>query len=508
MYLFPHSYITFSLLIGLPIAGALLNGLVCFGKPLLGARLATATVWAGLLVAIFGLITEVRFPGEGSVTEFQGDMLSWVLATLIVLVSSIVHHFSLRYMAGDRAYQRYFVCLSLVTASALLMVMTDHLGWLLFGWGTSNLLLVRLMIHKTGWGAAFNAGKLALQTFVPGFICLVLAFLILADVGKSVYLHELVQVIPGDGQSYMVLAALLLIVVAVMTQSAQIPFHQWLTSSLNSPTPVSALMHAGLVNGGGFLLARFAPLYLNYPVTLQLLFIVGSLTALVGTAWKLIQSDVKRMLACSTMGQMGFMIMQCGLGLFPAAVAHLCWHGLFKAFLFLSTGSTVQEKRQPQPKGGPLSTWLLAGVGGLVGAFGFAFLSDKSILAGDTTLLLTGFAFMATTQVAYTVLHTGRVALRLVPALLLALLAGCFYGISVHSIDLLLGPLAIWSPQPLTILHGLVFGLFFMIWLALNLDLPVVRLTSRLGRQLYVSALNGSQPHPSTTTSSRTTYHY
>ena len=104
-------------------------------------------------------------------------------------------------------------------------------------------------------------------------------------------------------------------------------------------------MHAGLINGGGFLLARFAPMLAIQPPILNLIFIAGITTALLGTLWKLMQSDVKRMLACSTMGQMGFMIAQCGLGLFPAAVAHLSWHGLFKAYLFLSTGSAAKEKR-------------------------------------------------------------------------------------------------------------------------------------------------------------------
>lgn len=508
MYLASHSFFPYGLMLGLPLAGALINRLVFPKKPTRGARVATSFIWAGLLVALTSLTNEVLFPGQASVPGFQGDVLSWLMATLILLVSGIVHHFSRRYMAGDRAYHRYFTHLSLVTASALLMVLADHLGWLLLGWGVSNLLLVRLIIHKAGWAAAFNSGKLALQTFVPGFICLCIAFLILASVGGSVYLHELIKAENTGAYTRPTVAALLLILVAAMTQSAQIPFHRWLTSSLNSPTPVSALMHAGLVNGGGFLLARFAPLYLHYPDLLQLLFVLGSVTALVGTGWKLMQSDVKRMLACSTMGQMGFMIMQCGLGLFPAAVAHLCWHGLFKAFLFLNSGSAVQEKRPPQPSTDSVLTWLLAGIGGLAGGYGFAMLSDKSLLAGDTTLLLTGFAWMATTQVAHTVLQGGSFVIRFIPAMGLALLAGSLYGISVHSIDALMGPLAIWVPQPLTLLHGLVFGLVFLIWLGLNLKLPLAGLSSRVGRQLYVSALNSSQPHHSTITPTRTSYQY
>ena len=509
MHRLSQSLLPYALIIGLPLAGAIINGLFFGAQPSRGARLTTTAVWTGGLLALLALIDAVLNPGGSGVAGLQGDALAWLMATLVLLVSGIVHQFSLRYMTGDRAYHRYFINLSLVTASALLLVMADHLLLLLLGWGLSNALLVRLIVHKTTWKAAVESGKLATQTFVPGFVCLSVSVALLWQAGGTPYLHQLVQIELTVTSSWPVTVALLLIIIAAMTQSAQWPFQRWLISSLNSPTPVSALMHAGLVNGGGLLLARFAPLYLARPELLQVLLVVGGLTAVTGTAWKLVQNDIKRMLACSTMGQMGFMFMQCGLGLFPAAIAHLCWHGLFKAFLFLNTGSAVEGNRKPAPaQSGGWPVWLLAGLCGLAGAYSFAVLSHLSVGVADTTLLLTGFAFIAATQTAHAMLQSGSLTSRVIPAVVLTLLAGALYGLSVRAIESLLTPLAIWSPQPLTALHVIVFGVFFLTWLPITLKLPAALQSSPLGQWLYVHALNASQPHRRTTTPTRNSYHF
>ena len=152
--------------------------------------------------------------------------------------------------------------------------------------------------------------------------------------------------------------------------------------------------------------------------------------------------------------------------------------------------------------------WLLAGLCGLAGAYSFAALSHFSIAAADTTLLLVGFAFIAATQTAYSILQSGALTSRIIPAIVLTILAGALYGLSVRSIESLLTPLAIWSPQPLTALHGVVFGVFFLSWLPITLKLPVALQTSRVGQWLYVSALNASQPSQRTTTPTRNSYQY
>ena len=139
-----------------------------------------------------------------------------------------------------------------------------------------------------------------------------------------------------------------------MSKSAQFPLHMWLPDSLYAPTPVHALLHAGIINAGGFLLARLAPLYALSPATLHLVFAVGMLTALLGSSMMLVQNDIKKTLGYSTIGQMGFMIMECGLGAYGLAIFHLIAHGLFKGTIFLNCGYVIhaarQEPRQPPAK--------------------------------------------------------------------------------------------------------------------------------------------------------------
>lgn len=141
-------------------------------------------------------------------------------------------------------------------------------------------------------------------------------------------------------------AITLLIFVGAMSKSAQFPLHMWLPDSLYAPTPVHALLHAGIINAGGFLLARLAPLYDLSPTTLHVVFAVGLLTALLGSSMMLTQNDIKKTLGYSTMGQMGFMIMECGLGAFALAIFHLIAHGIFKGTIFLNCGNVIHTARQ------------------------------------------------------------------------------------------------------------------------------------------------------------------
>src|SRR5699024_9650378 len=139
---------------------------------------------------------------------------------------------------------------------------------------------------------------------------------------------------------WILLTAALCIIVAAAIQSAMFPFHRWLLSAMTSPTPASALMHAGFVNGAGVLLTLLAPLFIQSKA-MTLLIVIGGITAIVAQFAKLIQVNVKQKLGCSTTAQMAFMIMQCGLGFFNAAVVHLILHGFYKAYLFLSSGEEI-----------------------------------------------------------------------------------------------------------------------------------------------------------------------
>lgn len=294
-----------------------------------------------------------------------------------------------------------------------------------------------------------------------------------------------------------------------MSQSAQWPLHRWLLSSLNSPTPVSALMHAGLVNGGGFLLVRFAPLYLHYPESLLGIFIIGFITTILGTFWKLIQSDVKRMLVCSTVAQMGFMFMQCGLGLFSAAVTHLCWHGLFKAYLFLSVSSVVHENRHLiKGRRSTASSFLLSILCGCAGAYRFILISNTPASSLNTQLFLIGFALLTGTQLAHVILEKNNKLFNLITAALIVFAGGCLYGWSIRLIELILLPMGINIPQPLNSLHVISFACIFLIWIVANSEDTADMKITDFWRRLYVSALNSSQSHKKTITANRKDYQY
>ena len=208
------------------------------------------------------------------------------------------------------------------------------------------------------------------------------------------------------------------------------------------------------------------------------------------------------------MGQMGFMMIQCGLGLFPAAIAHLIWHGLFKAFLFLSAGSAVQSKKiDTRTRDNSLSVLLLSCSYGLLGAYCFALFSDKEFFSMQTTAFLVGFAFIATTQVAHALLQHQQTFFKNLLAILAAALSGTIYGCSIHLIERAIPSIAI-ANQQINALHLVAFMIFMMIWLVLNLDCLYFIQKTNFWKRCYISILNNSQPHPKTITSIRQSYQY
>ncbi|MCX7091753.1 MAG: proton-conducting transporter membrane subunit [Legionellales bacterium] len=487
-----------------PIIGLTLN--VLFNSnPKMGSQLAATAVGMGLILSIILL---GHCYADNTTVYFFGlkvDSLGFLMTTLIFFVSTIVHQFSIRYMAGDRNYKSYFYKLSLMTSSAAIMALADQLPLFFAAWCVSNYLLISLMIHKENWEAAAYSGKLTFKTLFGGAVIFLTAIIVMYFEAGSLSISAITQ---QTIHSQALLVALFLCIITAMTQSALWPFHRWLTSSLNSPTPVSAIMHAGLVNGGGFLLVRFAPMLVEHTMLLNFIFCIGVISAILGTLWKLVQSDVKRMLACSTMGQMGFMMIQCGLGLFPAAIAHLIWHGLFKAFLFLSAGSAVQSKKaDSQSRSSSLSAFVISCLYGLLGAYCFAWFSHKSFFSMNTTAFLIGFAFIASTQAAHSLLNKNVTVFKHGLAMTAAVLSGAIYGCSIHLIETAIPSISM-AHHTMNILHLSAFIGFIVVWLLLNLEcLTFIQKTS-FWKRSYIALLNGSQPHPKTITSIRQTYQY
>jgi NADH-quinone oxidoreductase subunit L len=312
---------------------------------------------ASLILVVYGPALHVTLlPGWSGVFAYTllVDRLAAVMMVLISVVSLVIHMYSERYMVGDPGFVRFFGLLSLLTFVLLGLVTSGNLLWLLLCWHLITWLLAALLAFNAASGVARDASRRTLwvQGLGDAAFAAALAVLYLGygtlELGELFGRLELMPAHPSVwfGRDWDVLSlTTLLFLLAVMTKSAQVPFHLWLPGTIEAPTPVSALLHAGIVNAGGFLVNRLAPLYGLAPTTLHIMFVIGGLTALIGATTMLTQSSIKRTLVYSTMGQMGYMIMECGLGAFALAVFHLCAHGLFKAALFLNSGANIHKAR-------------------------------------------------------------------------------------------------------------------------------------------------------------------
>jgi NADH-quinone oxidoreductase subunit L len=279
------------------------------------------------------------------------DPLSAVMGALIAGISFIVHLYSVRYMIEEAGYARFFVLLDLMTASLLVLVAAADLVTMLIAWHAIGVLLYFLLGHDTRRQSSFRYAFWTFITYRLGDIALVAAAALLYHAYGTWSLTGIFAQIQGDpgkvgflGFSIIAETAVFL-AIAAFARSAQFLLHNWLPYTMDGPTPVSALMHAGIVNAGGFLVNRFAPVFVHAGDVLHGLFIVGLFTAVIGSVLMLAQNDIKKSLGYSTMGQMGFMIMECGVGAFSLAVYHLIAHGLFKGTLFLSSGGVIGEAR-------------------------------------------------------------------------------------------------------------------------------------------------------------------
>jgi NADH-quinone oxidoreductase subunit L len=280
------------------------------------------------------------------------DALSSLMAFVIATISMLVHLYSRRYMAEEQGYSRFFVLLGLMTSALLLMVSAGDLISLLIAWHLIGVLLYFLLGHDATSKEAYRFASWTMLTYRFGDLPLLLASVLLYQAFDSwsltVIFDHLGQAPDKTTLFDLPLAETVaaLVALSAFARSAQFLLHTWLPYTMSGPTPVSALMHAGIVNAGGFLINRFAPVFLYTDSVLHWVFIVGLVTAVIGSVLMLAQNDIKKALGYSTMGQMGFMIMECGVGAFSLAIYHLIAHGLFKGTLFLSAGGVINHARQ------------------------------------------------------------------------------------------------------------------------------------------------------------------
>ncbi len=353
----------------LPLLAAII---VVVGGRTLRERSAKVGAWP-IIAAFLGAITtlalvssqgpiSVRFYDPASVANlalpmgFYIDRLSAVMMVLISGVSTIIYLFSMRYMQQERGYSRFLALLAFTTFVLLCMVSSANLLMLFIFWQLLTWLLYLMShhyAHPATMEGAFKTYTLLRVGDVAFLSGIVLAYGLYGTLDfqqlfiRAAEVQTTFSLWPGGGLEIGgATAVTLLIFIGAMSKSAQFPLHMWLPDSLYAPTPVHALLHAGIVNAGGFLLNRLAPLYGLSPTTLHLVFAIGALTALLGAGMMLTQNDIKKTLGYSTIGQMGYMIMECGLGAFALAIFHLIAHGLFKATIFLNCGHVIHAARQ------------------------------------------------------------------------------------------------------------------------------------------------------------------
>lgn len=356
-----------------PLAGALAAGL--FGRRIGRAGAHTAAI-AGVaislvasLVVLADVLSGHTFNGTvytwariGSLSLEVGFLIDTLSATMMVVVTSVslaVHIYTIGYMHDDPGYQRFFSYISLFTFSMLMLVMSNNFLQLFFGWeavGLVSYLLIGFWYTRpTAIYAnlkAFLVNRVGDFGFILG-IGLILAYtgsLNYAEVfGQAVALGaQTISLIPGSDWPLLAVACICLFIGA-MGKSAQFPLHVWLPDSMEGPTPISALIHAAtMVTAGIFMVARMSPLFELSDIALSFVMIIGAITALFMGFLGIVQNDIKRVVAYSTLSQLGYMTVALGASAYSVAIFHLVTHAFFKALLFLAAGSVIMGMHHDQ----------------------------------------------------------------------------------------------------------------------------------------------------------------
>ncbi len=403
----------------LPLFGAIIAGF--FGRAL-GARpteiittaflgIAAVLSWIAFVQVGFGgavvKVPVARWITSGSLEvawALRIDTLTAVMLVVVTTVSSLVHLYSIGYMHDDPHRTRFFSYLSLFTFAMLMLVTSDNLLQMFFGWegvGLASYLLIGF------WYTRPTANAAAIKAFVVnrvGDFGFLLGIFGLFYVFQSVQLDAIFTAAPGFAGKTMsfigyevdILTLLsLLLFLGAMGKSAQFLLHTWLPDAMEGPTPVSALIHAAtMVTAGVFMVARMSPVFEHAPLALQVVTLVGAVTAFFAATVGLVQNDIKRVIAYSTCSQLGYMFVACGIGAYSAGIFHLFTHAFFKALLFLGAGSVIHAMHHEQDMrrmGGLASripfTWAMMLIGtlaltgvGIPHVIGFAGFHSKDLI--------------------------------------------------------------------------------------------------------------------------------
>jgi NADH-quinone oxidoreductase subunit L len=415
-----------------PLVGAIIAGL--FGK-LVGRTGSHVATIAGVAISLIASVLVFQDVLAGN--TFNGTVYTWMvlgdlrfevgflidsltamMMLVVTFVSLMVHIYTIGYMHDDPGYQRFFSYISLFTFSMLMLVMSNNFLQLFFGWeavGLVSYLLIGFWYQKET--AIYANLKAFLVNRVGDFGFILGIGLVLAHFGSLDYAtvfakapslaNETISLWPGESWMLMTVIGILLFIGA-MGKSAQFPLHVWLPDSMEGPTPISALIHAAtMVTAGIFMVARMSPLYELSDVALSFIMVIGAITALFMGFLGIVQNDIKRVVAYSTLSQLGYMTVALGASAYSVAVFHLMTHAFFKALLFLAAGSVIIAMHHNQDiryMGGlrkymPI-TWITSLIGSLalIGTpFLSGFYSKETIIeaAKLSDLPGSGFAYFA-----------------------------------------------------------------------------------------------------------------
>ena len=418
-----------------PLVGSLLAGIfgTSFGGNWIGRRLSHSLTILGVLVAfVLSALTLKSVALEGA--RFSETLYTWMVVgglkmeigflvdgltammmCVVTFVSLMVHIYTIGYMEEDEGYNRFFAYISLFTFSMLMLVMSNNLLQLFFGWeavGLVSYLLIGFWFNKPT--AIFANMKAFLVNRVGDFGFILGIGLIVAFAGTLNYAEvfakaEELSALSFPGTQWMLITVICIcLFIGAMGKSAQFPLHVWLPDSMEGPTPISALIHAAtMVTAGIFMVARMSPLFELSDTALNFIMTIGAITALFMGFLGIIQNDIKRVVAYSTLSQLGYMTVALGASAYSVAVFHLMTHAFFKALLFLGAGSVIMGVHHNQDirwMGGlrkymPI-TWITSLLGSLalIGTPLFAgFYSKDSIIEAvlESHLPAAGFASFA-----------------------------------------------------------------------------------------------------------------
>lgn len=434
---------------------------------------------------------------DSSIFALYITPLCVVMTFFVSLVSLIIHMYSVKYMFDEEGYARYFILLDLMIFVIFGLATAGNIIALAAFWHMMGVILYFLLVHNFRKKQTYKFGFYTLFTHLLADIPLLIAVYLIYNFYKTTNLKlfldtaNLHQLYFSDTHIAVAPVIAIFIMISAIIKSAGFPFHIWLPFTLEGPNPVSALMHAGIVNAGAFIANRFAPLFIHGDIALHVALIIGFITAILGSALMLMQNDIKKALAYSTVGQMGYMMLEIGSGAFSLAIYHMMVHGIFKASLFLGSGGIIHEARHENniseksifdflfsnsktKKPTFLEYMIFVVIIPLVVAF-FIFSPLVNKTSYDSVMVFYLFAWVSGSQAIYTVYHSGKRYKALVFttfgfgfALFLYVVMEHLWGSILypnHQLFKNLYQAASWKDANFFTIYGITFSIVLSVWL-------------------------------------------